>query len=56
MILESEKRFFVDEKGKPRSDRMAKLKALDRGEWQKLYLYHDVLLGVAEAAFGYQNL
>lgn len=56
MILESEKKFFLDEKGKPRPDRVAKLKALDRGEWRKLYLYHDVLLGVAEAAIGYQNL
>jgi hypothetical protein len=56
MILESEKKFFVDEKRKPRPDRMAKLKALDRSEWHRLYLYHDVLLGVAEAAFGYRNL
>ncbi len=56
MILESEKKFFLDELGKPRPDRIAKLKELDRGEWRKLYLYHDVLLGVAEAAIGYQNL
>ncbi|MEO7776402.1 MAG: hypothetical protein ABIY63_02650 [Fibrobacteria bacterium] len=56
MILESEKKFFVDTEGRLRPDRMAKLKELDRGEWKRLYLYHDVLLGVAEAAFGYQNL
>ena len=56
MLLESEKRFFLDEKGKPRPDRVAKLKSLEREEWRKLYLYHDVLLGVAEAAIGYQNL
>jgi hypothetical protein len=56
MLLESEKKFFLDEKGVPRPDRVAKLKALDRDEWRKLYLYHDVLLGVAEAAIGYQNL
>lgn len=56
MILESEKKFFLDERGKPRPERVEKLKTLDRGEWQRLYLYHDVLLGVAEAAIGYQNL
>jgi hypothetical protein len=56
MILESEKKFFLDENGKLRPDRVEKLKALDRGEWRRLYLYHDVLLGVAEAAIGYENL
>jgi hypothetical protein len=56
MILESEKKFFLDEQGKPRPDRVAKLKALDREDWRKLYLYHDVLLGVAEAAIGFDNL
>lgn len=56
MILESEKRFFLDEAGKPRPDRVKKLKALDREDWRKLYLYHDVLLGVAEAAIGFDNL
>ena len=56
MILESEKKFFLDEKGKPRPDRVERLKALDRSEWRRLYLYHDVLLGVAEAAVGFQNL
>lgn len=56
MILESEKKFFLDEKGKPRPDRVEKLKAMDREDWRKLYLYHDVLLGVAEAAIGFDNL
>jgi hypothetical protein len=56
MLLESEKKFFVDKDGKLRPDRMEKLKAMDRGEWNRLYLYHDVLLGVAEAAVGYENL
>jgi hypothetical protein len=56
MILESEKKFFLDERGKPRADRVEKLKALDREDWRKLYLYHDVLLGVAEAAIGFDNL
>ena len=56
MLLESEKKFFLDANGKPRPDRVAKLKALDRSEWQKLYLYHDVLLGAAEAAIGFDNL
>lgn len=56
MLLESEKRFFRDDDGKLKPERMAKLKELDREDWYKLYLYHDVLLGVAEAALGYQNL
>lgn len=56
MILESEKKFFLGEDGRPRPDRVAKLKALDRSEWRRLYLYHDVLIGVAEASLGYQNL
>lgn len=56
MILESEKKFFLDKDGRPRPDRVAKLKALDRAEWRRLYLYHDVLIGVAEAAIGFQNL
>ncbi|MEO6098284.1 MAG: hypothetical protein ABIW76_22480 [Fibrobacteria bacterium] len=56
MILESEKRFFLDKEGKPRADRVASLKAMDRTQWRRLYLYHDVLIGVAEAAVGYQNL
>jgi hypothetical protein len=56
MILESEKKFFLDENGRPRPDRVKQLKALDRDEWQRLYLYHDVLLGVAEAAVGFRNL
>lgn len=56
MILASERKFFVDEAGRPRPDRMGKLKTLERDQWRRLYLYHDVLLGVAEAAIGYQNL
>lgn len=56
MILESEKKFFLDANGKPRPDRIGKLKTLDREDWRKLYLYHDVLLGVAEAAIGFRNL
>jgi hypothetical protein len=56
MILETEKKFFVDDKGKLRPDRIEKLKALNRSDWRKLYLYHNVLIGVAEAAVGYQNL
>lgn len=56
MLLESEKKFFLDAEGKPRPDRIAKLKEIDREDWRKLYLYHDVLLGVAEAAIGYGNL
>jgi hypothetical protein len=56
MLLESEKKFFLDAEGKPRPDRIAELKALDRNDWQKLYLYHDVLLGVVEASIGYGNL
>jgi hypothetical protein len=55
MLLESEKKFFLDPKGHPRPDRIAKLKALDREDWRKLYLYHDVLLGVAEATDGYDT-
>ena len=55
MILESEKKFFLDGKGKPRPDRVRKLKTLDRSEWRRLYLYNDVLLGVSEAAIGYGN-
>ncbi len=56
MLLESEKKFFLDTHGNPRPDRIAKLRALDRDQWRKLYLYHDVLLGAAEAAIGYENL
>ena len=56
MLLESEKKFFLGPDGKPRADRIAKLKALDRSQWRRLYLYHHVLLGVAEAAIGYGNL
>lgn len=56
MLLESEKKFFLGPDGKPRPDRVAKLKAMDRADWNRLYLYHHVLLGVAEAAIGYGNL
>jgi hypothetical protein len=56
MILESEKKFFRDEQGNLRPDRVEKLKEMDREDWRKLYLYHDVLLGVVEAAIGYQDL
>ena len=56
MILESEKKFFLGEDGKLRTDRKAQLKAMSREDWQRLYLYHDVLLGVAEVAVGFHNL
>ncbi len=56
MVLESEKKFFRDADGRLRPDRVERLKALDPGEWRRLYLYHDVLLGVAEAAIGYEDL
>jgi hypothetical protein len=56
MLLESEKKFFLGPDGKPRPDRVAKLKSMDRADWNRLYLYHHVLLGVAEAAIGYGNL
>lgn len=56
MILESEKRFFLDEDGRLMPDRVKLLKAMDKEEWHRLYLYHDVLLGVAEAAIGFGNL
>jgi hypothetical protein len=56
MLLESEKKFFLGPDGKPRPDRVARLKAMDRADWNRLYLYHHVLLGVAEAAIGYGNL
>jgi hypothetical protein len=29
---------------------------MDRAGWNRLYLYHKVLLGVAEAAIGFGNL
>jgi hypothetical protein len=56
MLLESEKKYFLGPDGNPRPDRVAKLKAMDRADWNRLYLYHKVLLGVAEAAIGYGNL
>jgi hypothetical protein len=56
MLLESEKKYFLGPDGKPRPDRVAKLQAMDRADWKRLYLYHHVLLGVAEAAIGYGNL
>lgn len=56
MVLESEKKFFRSANGTWRDDRIARLKELDPGEWRKLYLYHDVLLGVAEAAIGFDAL
>jgi hypothetical protein len=56
MLLESEKKYFLGPDGNPRPDRVAKLKAMDRADWNRLYLYHHVLLGVAEAAIGYGNL
>ncbi len=56
MMIESEKKHFVDKEGKVRSDRFARLKTLDRHQWRKFYLYHNVLMGVVEASIGYDNL
>ncbi len=52
MLLESEKKRFVDSKGKIRPERLERLKKIDRNQWRKLYLYHDWLMGVSELALG----
>ena len=55
MLLDSEKKRFLDEEGRLRPERIEELKRLDRGAWRKFYLYGDRLMGVSEAALGHSS-
>ncbi len=56
MIIAGEKKHFLDKQGNLRPERVAALRNLQRDQWRKLYLYHNVLMGVVEASIGYGNL
>lgn len=56
MLIESERKRFYDDEGRILPERVTALKNLDRKRWRELYLAHESLMGVVEAAIGYSNL